>query len=189
MRPSTFGMTKRSVSESWTRIHEINFPLHQFQSITFKRIKLDFPYFRSDRYSCTFLSALTVHGLHVHCSSCQIFQGQARLCVGWSCSWSRCSLRRSDRRHPLQSGGGLVLLEPGPHLEGGTLYEKTTRGEVLSLWMYLPSMNASSLRGSGSGSVDQPAQHQRSEIITFLLFSALLFDVGHFYSELLPLWD
>lgn len=41
----------------------------QFQSITFKRIKLDFPYFRSDRYSCSLAACSSAH-LQVVGSSC-----------------------------------------------------------------------------------------------------------------------
>lgn len=46
-------------------------------------------------------------------------QRQAGLCISRRSCWRRCSLRGSHRGDPVQSGGGLVLLEPRAHVESG----------------------------------------------------------------------
>jgi len=54
-----------------------------------------------------------------HVVVCSDFQGQARLCVSRCSSWSSCCIWCPYRWHALQSGGGLLFLEPGTHLESG----------------------------------------------------------------------
>lgn len=46
-------------------------------------------------------------------------QGQEGFRVGGCSGWSCGCLRGTHRGHTLQSGGGVVLLEPGPHMESG----------------------------------------------------------------------
>ena len=72
------------------------------------------------RYSTwTWLSTLgpgSVVGL-----TCVALQGQERLCVSGGGGGRGGCLWGSYRRDPLQPGGGILLLEPGSHLESGTL--------------------------------------------------------------------
>uniref|UniRef100_UPI00398F5849 H(+)/Cl(-) exchange transporter 6 isoform X2 n=1 Tax=Pristiophorus japonicus TaxID=55135 RepID=UPI00398F5849 len=48
-------------------------------------------------------------------------QGQAGLCVSGGCSRSCSSVRSSDRRDLVQSGGGIFVLEPGADMESALL--------------------------------------------------------------------
>ncbi len=84
-------------------------------------------------------------------------QGQAGLCVSGCCCWSRCCLRGSYRGHSLQSGGGLVFLEPGAHLESGMLSSLMNTRKVVTCLFCLMNLQ----RGSRAGTIGRSYPFRR----------------------------